>query len=459
MNFLDAAIEETQARNTGPRIVRENHDFNNIRIQGAPEELTDAQKQDRIQSLVTPRGWDAGEMGMTLAQATAMVERQTSPEARAKAIADLKKRAVERAGLATKDGKVLVVSAVEDMWHDMGIVAEGRDESGRLTADEIRILDVLNVEAAHAPMYIKVGDDFIEVPEMRGIYRTDTLQPFSCAVKGRHEIVQHTEGLNFVESILGEFGAHFETAGVLGLGETAFVTAKLPDSFEAIPGDWNHLYLSWYSRNDGMGSNVLFRTGERPVCRNTMRLALQKNGSQGFRFSHTKNIRQKMDDARRMIAQSQRDFAQYAENCKTMAQTPIGNPVTFFEGLLDMVVSETKATYATSEEVKLGADALSAAVEATERDKAFKQWERKIRTREKFTGELLELYSNDKNAGLVGDTVWAGLNAVTEHADHHTRYTGQDEVKKEERRQQDILNGRADELKQVAYNFAVASLN
>ena len=190
-----------------------------------------------------------------------------------------------------------------------------------------------------------------------------------------------------------------------------------------------------------------------------MRLALQKDGNSGFRFSHTKNIRQKMDDARRMIAQSQRDFAQYAENCKTMAQTPIGNPVTFFEGLLDMVVSETKATYATSEEVKLGADALSAAVEATERDKAFKQWERKIRTREKFTGELLELYSNDKNAGLVGDTVWAGLNAVTEHADHHTRYTGQDEVKKEERRQQDILNGRADELKQVAYNFAVASLN
>jgi hypothetical protein len=65
-----------------------------------------------------------------------------------------------------------------------------------------------------------------------------------------------------------------------------------------------------------------------------------------------------------------------------------------------------------------------------------------------------------KNNGIqdMRGTGWAALNAVTEAADHGKlggRYTGNDD-EKASRRFESVVDGRADEVKQVAFEQVLA---
>ena len=465
MNLLDSIINETSARdngpsNTGPRIISRENDLNNIKIGGLPPTMSEGEQQAEIERLIAPgTGWDAGEMGMSLEAATAMVRRANDPESRAKAIEDLKQRAIQRAGLSTdSEGGIAVVVTGDAAWHGVGLHVEGQDESGRLTREELLSLPTLAYESAHADVYVKVGDEYYQVPETRGVYRTDTNQPYPGTVGARHEVLQNSEVVDFVADVLEGFGAVFETAGALGYGERMWVTARMPEHAEIFPGDTASFYCNFYSNNVN-GSNQLFPSMLRSVCDNTLRIARAEGKSKGYFFKHTKNIRSRMRETVAAIRESIRRFDEVVENSQRMAQTAIGSPEVFIDNVLDRVVEMTAATFATSQEVVSGADALAAALDVTqaERDIAAKKIQRRIEKRTGLLDTILDLYHNDKNAGKVGETVWAGFNAVTEYADHHVRYNNSGNV--EERRAADVIEGRADDIKQVAYNVALASVN
>jgi len=115
----------------------------------------------------------------------------------------------------------------------------------------------------------------------------------------------------------------------------------------------------------------------------------------------------------------------------------------------------------TKAEMDQGADLLAAALATTETDRKIEaaRIQREINKREAILEEILSRYESDKNGvGGMRGTGWAAFNAVTETADHGKlggRQIGKDE-QKASRRFESVLNGAADEVKQIAYEQVMA---
>jgi len=93
----------------------------------------------------------------------------------------------------------------------------------------------------------------------------------------------------------------YETAGVLGKGETVFITAKLPDYIRVGREDCIEKYLFLTSSHDGTGSIMIAFTPVRVVCRNTLNAAL-RNQTNCIKIRHTASAVEKLKEAHKMLS-------------------------------------------------------------------------------------------------------------------------------------------------------------
>src|SRR5690242_15916870 len=108
-NLLDSLIDNY----SGAKIVGQNHNIDDINYGG----------EGAIRSSRPSGNWDEREYGITLEAAQKRWDDAQTPEARAKVIADLKARAIQRAGLDTNGGRVRMMSANGVLpWHGLGVV-------------------------------------------------------------------------------------------------------------------------------------------------------------------------------------------------------------------------------------------------------------------------------------------------------------------------------------------------
>ena len=130
----------------------------------------------------------------------------------------------------------------------------------------------------------------------KAIYRKDTLTPLGV-VGNKYTPVQNIESLNFIYDILKhnpdikeKNDIIIETAGVLGIGERIFVTAKLPKGFTiGEEKDSTELYIVFTNSHNGTSSLTAMVTPIRVVCNNTLTAALGSAKSK-VAFRHTANI-------------------------------------------------------------------------------------------------------------------------------------------------------------------------
>lgn len=162
------------------------------------------------------------------------------------------------------------VSVKEKPWHGLGVIVDKA-----MTSKEAIELAGLDYIVNKAPLYADVnGTEYKQVDNKFATYREDTKDIFGL-VSDKYEVVQNTEGFVFFDSIVGEGKAIFETAGVLGNGETIFVTAKLPD-YIRIEGknDIVEKYLFLTMNHSGEKAIMAAFTPIRVVCNNTLSAAL-----------------------------------------------------------------------------------------------------------------------------------------------------------------------------------------
>jgi len=199
-------------------------------------------------------------------------------------------------------GKHSFVTAKELAWHRQGTVVDNA-----MTSSEAIELAGLDYEVKRA----RVLAQFDEVDKARhnyevgvvddvyAIYRGDTLDIFGT-VGSRYEIVQNKDAFKFIDSIIGEERAIFETAGALGKGETVFITCKLPYYIKINGHDTIENYLVISNGHDGKSSLNIFLTPIRIVCQNTLSL-----GREAAKFNialrHTSSIHQKLSDASEIL--------------------------------------------------------------------------------------------------------------------------------------------------------------
>lgn len=194
------------------------------------------------------------------------------------------------------------VSAIVPAWHRKGTILDKV-----FTAEEAILYANMGYTVALAPLYAKFSDDLSLPKEQRGgivegsfaTYRTDNRDIFGV-VGSRYEVVQNTAAFSFFDSIVGEKKAIYETAGVLGKGETIFLTAKLPDNIVLPGNDIVEKYLIFTMGHDGNTPVTAMFSPTRVVCANTLAVAIG-NGTNKIVIKHTKSALDKIKEAGKVM--------------------------------------------------------------------------------------------------------------------------------------------------------------
>jgi len=184
------------------------------------------------------------------------------------------------------------------VWHRLGTYV-----NSAMTSEEAIKLAQLDYEVGISPLYHNVNNEFERVFTHNITYRKDTNEIFAV-VGSRYTVFQNKEAFEFLDAIVGNKLAVFDTAGSLGKGEVAFITLKLPSSIRLkdLPDEQIEHYVLFTLSHDGSSTIRFMDTPIRVVCNNTLDAALSNAGI-NFKFSikHTLNMKKRLNDIQTMF--------------------------------------------------------------------------------------------------------------------------------------------------------------
>jgi phage/plasmid-like protein (TIGR03299 family) len=170
-------------------------------------------------------------------------------------------------------------------------------------------------------------------PEKKGLYINQIRDGEPGPLHGNYlEVVNeslktldNSVGWDVLEAIVGE-GAKLDTGMALHGGAVCLVTAKL-DEPTTITGDDSftipYIVARW--THNGTGALSARHVAVRVVCANTDELSREESRRTGreFTFRHTKNVMDRINDAKAALAGVRLNHEEYVELAEELAATPI----------------------------------------------------------------------------------------------------------------------------------------
>lgn len=241
-------------------------------------------------------------------------------------------------------------------WHKLGTVTKEA-----LRSDEVIKISNLDYNVVKVPNLISLGracrtaesekipfnsDSFSRLKENLipsstsfSNIRTDNWDVLGEVGKN-YEVVQNHEMFTFIDDLVGNKEARFETAGCLGKGEVIFMSLKLPDIIRFNNGDdIGENYLLLVSSHDGSRQIDVLFTPVRVVCQNTLNMALSKGFKNRISMKHTKNVRTNLVNLRTMMG---------------LHRTFINDVQSYINVIKNIQVSEQKVNKIISEVIFIG---------------------------------------------------------------------------------------------------------
>jgi len=267
-------------------------------------------------------------------------------------------------------------------WHGLGVAVEGAQHAA--SAIKAAGLD-WNVEKRDLYAAGAAGQTAQLVGDYKAIVRVSDEKALGIVGK-RYQPFQNVEAFDFFDGVVGEHAAMYETAGSLDDGRRIFLLAKLPSSIKVTRDDVVDKYLLLSNTHDGSGAIRMHYTPIRVVCQNTLNAAMRGfNTKDGVSIRHTKNARQKIDEAKSVLGLANRYYDVLGETFKALAQTK----------------------YTVKQSIALV-------------NHLFPSSEEEIATRTKNNREAaLNLMENGVGQKKIEGTAWAAYNGITEYSDHH----------------------------------------
>jgi phage/plasmid-like protein (TIGR03299 family) len=151
----------------------------------------------------------------------------------------------------------------------------------------------LDYQVLKSPNHFKFGDSFVKSDSFT-TYRSDTGQPFGT-VSDRYHIIQNEQAFSFFDSIVEKGEAIYNNAGFFGVGESIFLSARLPEYIRVGKDDIEQ-NIVLYMSHDGKGAIKAFFTPTRIICKNSLTMALT-NATNKVSIRHSSSAEQKLKEA------------------------------------------------------------------------------------------------------------------------------------------------------------------
>ncbi len=304
-------------------------------------------------------------------------------------------------------GKAACMVVGKPAWHRLGAVIESA-----VTSEEAIKHAQLDWTVAQWPVLTHCGPDSAECEGFRANVRTDTGAVLGLVTE-RYELFQNVEAFDFMDGIVNDKLAMYETAGALFGGRKIWIMASIPRELR-VNDDLVRPYVLLTNSHDGSSALRMIPTSVRVVCNNTLNLALNRDGGQGLTIKHTGTLQARVEQARRAFNLVNQRFDLFGEELNALVGKALSvvEADSYFKSLLD-------------EDAKTAPKTLA-----------------KIRAN----------FDNERNTLRgIRHTAWAAYNAVSEFADHQKTVRGNAEGR---------LNsnwfGTSNQLKQRAFNAALA---
>ena len=324
------------------------------------------------------------------------------------------------AGIETYGDKAAFFSAREDAWHRLGTTT-----ADCLTAEQaLKTAYLYDWDVQTEPAYTASG---LVIPGDRAITRknpfTGVREPLAGGAGKIYTPIQNEDLTGFLDAVVDQSGAHYETAGAINGGRDVFVTMKLPETMLVGGEDRIDVYIASLNNHSGQFAARTLVTPTRIVCKNTQAVAIS-NAVRMYKVRHTTNALQNIQQAREALSLT----FKYLDGFQSEADKLIDQSYTDaeFDKLVRQLVGEPED--ATS---KRGETSIQKAIDALE-------W------------SFSESPTNDNIRG----TKWGAYQAVTEYADWMYPVRGGDDDMKRALR---TANGSGDKLKLDAWELLTAA--
>ena len=212
-------------------------------------------------------------------------------------------------------------SAREIPWHKIGEITEGA-----LSSQEAIVKAGLDWTVSTRPIAtFQEGNNtdvssLIDVEDFWATVR-DTDDSVLGVVGNRYTPIQNLECFDFLDTVMDDSSAKYETAGSLYGGKVVWMMINLGKDV-VVGEDRTVPYLLMTNSHDGSTAIKGVTTPIRVVCSNTLKLALN-NSTTGFSFRHTTNVHGKIDQARKLLDISYKYVDNFQEEVEKMIDTHI----------------------------------------------------------------------------------------------------------------------------------------
>lgn len=293
-------------------------------------------------------------------------------------------------------------------WHQLGRVLENAPDAR--TAIREGGLD-WPVELRN--VYYQSGKAIREIKDRRAVVRVlpagrKTAQGLAMPegdevlsiVSSDYHPVQNAEAFSFFDPVVQTGKVAFEAAGSLCGGRRIWVLARVGEAFDVARGDQVKPYCLFCNSHDTTLAVIIQMTSVRVVCQNTLLQSLG-SGAPMHRLRHDKQVGAQMKNVQDVLGFLQRRAVGMRDTYRSLVQTSM-NDVKF-----DRMIREALAY------TKMPVDEVAVSDEAFER-------EERLRKRFEARCDVIEDL-HERGAGATPatrGTLWGGLNAITEFADH-----------------------------------------
>jgi len=222
----------------------------------------------------------------------------------------------------------------EPAWHGLGVVLDdypSREEAMSLAGHDFDVVEVDTYIALPNTLLASAGQatngpngSFRKAEAFKGLVRSDNLRLLNVP-NATYEVIQNSTAYEIAE-LLFEQGFQYETGITLDDGKLCALTLALNEPI-TIPGDTSVVVpfgcLSW--AHDGSGA-LRVRSGTiRQVCANTVSASEAEGKRLGtdFTFRHTRNVRDRIEDAKAAVQGVRQSLDVYQKAMLALADMPV----------------------------------------------------------------------------------------------------------------------------------------